>query len=359
MIASQWLSRISHLPQNGLQKIANLFLALTVISVPLQLSAFEFTVADVQTVIDNDSRPFSGSIVISDNTTRYVNYQAGIGITPDSLFMIGSISKTVTATLVLQAVDQKKLTLTDNISDYLDIIPEHPVTISQLLNHTSGITPPTPPSLNAGSQFMPASQFRYSNYGYKLLGDILVKLYQQPYAQLVNQFAVKNQLDINADTGSIEQLHTQQSRLVNGYTEQQQQRTQLTDFTIDNGFIAFGGMQASSAGVVKFINGLHQGQFLSATSYQAMTHASTIRQHRWGDTGYGYGLQISQQAGLVEYSHSGYIPGYISLMLYYPQSQLTVVILENTSWDLDNIDRVFGLHDKIRQAVRKQLTTYE
>ncbi|MGI2114134.1 serine hydrolase domain-containing protein [Shewanella frigidimarina] len=359
MIASQWLSRLTGLQKTGLQKIACLLLVFSAASVSLQLSAFELTATDVQTIIDNDSRPFSGSIVISDNHTRYVHYQAGCDIASDSLFMIGSISKTVTATLVLQAVDQKKLTLADSITDYLEIIPEHPVTISQLLNHTSGITPPKSPNLNAGAQFMPASQFNYSNYGYKLLGDILAQVYQQPYAQLVNQFAANNQLDIHADTGSIAQRHTTQTRLVKGYTEQQQQRTQLTDFTVNNAFIAFGGMQASSAGVVEFINGLHQGQFLSAKSYQAMTHASAVRQHRWGDTGYGYGLQISQQDGLVEYSHSGYIPGYISLMLYYPQSQLTVVILENTSWDLDDIDRVFGLHDKIRQAVREQLTTYE
>lgn len=354
MITSQWCKYLT-----GLQKITRLLLALTVTSVSFQLSAFALTAADVQTIIDKDSRPFSGSIVISDNHNRYVNYQAGTGITPDSIFMLGSISKTITATLVLQAVDQKKLALGDNITDYLEIITEHPITISQLLNHTSGITPPKSPSLNAGSQFIPASQFSYSNYGYKLLGDILTQVYQQPYGQLVNQFAVTNQLDLQANTGSIAQRQAKQTRLVDGYTEQQQQRTQLTDFTVDPDFITFGGMQASSAAVVKFVNGLHQGQFLSATSYHAMTHASTIRQHRWGEVGYGYGLQISQQAGLVEYSHSGYIPGYISLMLYYPQSQLTVVILENTSWDLDNIERVFGLHDKIRQAVRKQLTTYE
>ncbi|WP_137225962.1 serine hydrolase [Shewanella sp. MEBiC00475] len=359
MITSQLFSRFTILQKTGFQKFGCMLIVLCVASISFQLSAFELTAVDVQTIIDNDSRPFNGRIIISDTDTRYVNYQAGTDIAPDSIFMIGSISKTVTATLVLQAVDQKKLALTDSITDYLDIIPDNPVMISQLLNHTSGITAPKSPSINAGSQFIPASQFSYSNYGYKLLGDILAQVYQQPYAQLVNQFTEKNQLDIHAGTGSIAQLHDKQTRLINGYTEQQQQRTQLTDFTVNNDFIAFGGMQASSDGVVAFVNGLHQGQFLSAASYQAMTHASTTRHHRWGDTGYGYGLQISQQDGLVEYSHSGYIPGYISLMLYYPQSQLTVVILENTSWDLDDIDRVFGLHDKIRQAVRKQLTTYE
>lgn len=325
----------------------------------MNATAFELTATDIQNIIDKDLRPFSGAIMISDNSKTYVNYQAGETIKPNSVFLIGSISKTVTATLVLRAVDQQKLTLTDNISDYLSIKTQHPVTIAQLLNHTSGILPPKSPSLIANSQFAPASQFSYSNYGYALLGQILTQVYQQPYSTLVTQFATQNKLDIQANIGSISAMYTQQPRLAQGYMEQQNQRNLLDDLTIDNDFLAFGGMQASTAGINQFLNGLHQGNFLSASSYQAMTNASTTRQHRWGEIGYGFGLQISQQAGVIEYSHSGYIPGYISLMLYYPQPQLTVVILENTSWDLSNIDRVFGLQDKIRQTVTEQLLVHE
>ncbi|UJF21618.1 serine hydrolase domain-containing protein [Shewanella sp. OMA3-2] len=325
----------------------------------LQANAFELTATDIQSIIDKDSRAFSGVIMISDNSKNYVNYQAGETIKSDSVFLIGSISKTVTATLVLQAVDQQKLTLTDNISDHLTIKTQYPVTIAQLLNHTSGILPPKSPSLIADSQFAPTSQFSYSNYGYALLGQILTQVYQQPYSTLVNQFATQNKLDIQANIGSIAAMYTQQPRLAQGYMEQQNQRTLLVDLTIDNDFLAFGGMQASTAGINQFLNGLHQGHYLSASSYQAMTNASTTRHHRWGEVGYGFGLQISQQGGVIEYSHSGYIPGYISLMLYYPQPQLTVVILENTSWDLDNIDRVFGLQDKIRQTITEQLMAHE
>ena len=327
----------------------------------LPASAFALIInnTEVQTIIDHYSRPFTGRILVSDNQQTYVDLTIGNDIHADSRFLIGSISKTITATLVLRAVDQQKLTLEDDITDYLNIVTEHPITIAQLLNHTSGILAPKSPGLNARSQFIPGSQFNYSNYGYKLLGDILSQSDQMPYAELVNQFAKQYQLDISADVGEITDLYAQQPRLVQGFMEQQQQRVLLDEFTIDNGFIAFGAMQASSQGIAAFIESLTQQQFLSAASLQAMTSPSAKRPHRWGELNYGYGLQISQQSGLVEYSHTGYLPGYISAMLYYPQAQLSVVILENTSWDLDNMERVFGLHDKIRQAIRNQLKTNE
>ncbi|MGI2168860.1 serine hydrolase domain-containing protein [Shewanella sp. MF05960] len=326
---------------------------------PLTAFGISFTNTDVQTIIDNDSRPFSGRILINDNQQTYVDYQAGDGIVKDSRFIIDSISKTITATLVLRAVEQQKLTLHDDITDYLNIVTEHPVTVAQLLNHTAGILPPKPASLNTRSQFIPASQFSYSNYGYKLLGDILSQRYHMPYSDLVNQFAKQYKLDISADVGEITAMYANQPHLVPGFMEQQQQRVLLDELTIDDSFIAFGAMQASSQGIAAFIAGLQQQRFLSSASVKAMSTASANRPHRWGELGYGYGLQISQQAELLEYSHSGYLPGYISLMLYYPQVQLSVVILENTSWDLDNMERVFGLHDKIRQAIRNRLKTDE
>ncbi|MCT8987517.1 serine hydrolase domain-containing protein [Shewanella phaeophyticola] len=338
-------------------KLKQVAVLLSLSLLPLSALGLTLTNADVQTIINQGSRPFTGNILIRDNQQTYVDLTIGEHIHADSRFLIGSISKTITATLVMRAVDQQKLSLNDDITEHLNIVTEHPITIAQLLNHTSGILPPKSPSLKARSQFIPGSQFSYSNYGYKLLGDILSQSDQKPYAELVNQFAKQYQLDISADVGEITDLYAQQPRLVHGFMEQQQQRVLLDEFTIDNGFIAFGAMQASSQGIAAFIEGLTQQQFLSATSLQAMTSPSAKRPHRWGELNYGYGLQISQLPGLVEYSHTGYLPGYISAMIYYPQTQLSVVILENTSWDLDNMERVFGLHDKIRQTIRNQIKT--
>lgn len=339
------------------QRLKQAAVLLSLNLLPLSALGLTLTNADVQTIVDQGSRPFTGNILIRDSQQTYVDLAKGEGVHADSRFLIGSISKTITAALVMRAVDQQKLSLSDNISDHLNITTKQPITVAQLLNHTSGILPPTSTEQHAQLQFTPGSQFSYSNYGYKLLGDILSQRYQMPYSDLVNQFAKQYQLDISADVGEITELYAKQPRLVPGLMEQQQQQVLLDELTIDNGLIAFGAMQATSQGIAAFISGLPQ--FLSSASIKTMTSPSAKRPHRWGELGYGYGLQISQNAGLVEYSHTGYLPGYISLMLYYPQTQLSVVILENTSWDLNNMERVFGLHDKIRLAIRNQLKTDE
>jgi CubicO group peptidase (beta-lactamase class C family) len=66
-------------------------------------------------------------------------------VTPDTLFLVASISKTITATAVMQLVEQGRLELDDDVDDYLPFklsipfSPKAPVTLRQLLTHTASI----------------------------------------------------------------------------------------------------------------------------------------------------------------------------------------------------------------------------
>jgi D-alanyl-D-alanine carboxypeptidase len=112
-------------------------------------------------------------------------------------YRIGSISKTFTATLVLKAVEEKKVLLSDPIASYFPSIKNvNNITLSQLLNHRSGIPNFTnnPDYLNwytqkkseqelvkligaSGSDFEPGTKAAYSNSNYVLLSFILEKIY--------------------------------------------------------------------------------------------------------------------------------------------------------------------------------------
>ncbi|MGL4641207.1 MAG: serine hydrolase domain-containing protein, partial [Shewanella sp.] len=59
--------------------------------------------------------------------------------------------------------------------------------------------------------------------------------------------------------------------------------------------------------------------------------------------------------GLVEYSHTGYLTGYMAMTLHYPELNLDLVMLENLALNLNDRDRVFALHNQIRQLIRSQL----
>jgi CubicO group peptidase (beta-lactamase class C family) len=75
----------------------------------------------------------------------FANIEQKKPVTPDTLFLIASVSKTITATALMQLYDQDKFELDDDINDYLPFkvripaAPDSPITFRQLLNHTSSI----------------------------------------------------------------------------------------------------------------------------------------------------------------------------------------------------------------------------
>jgi len=139
-----------------------------------------------------------------------------IPMTPDTIQNIGSISKTVTATAVMQLVESKRLSLNSDINDYLPYPirnPRHanvPITIRQLLTHVSSVNDGPAygasyacgdPSVSLndwivsvltpdGQHFHPKRYFgskqpgerrQYSNIGYGVLGLIVENVSEQPF----------------------------------------------------------------------------------------------------------------------------------------------------------------------------------
>jgi len=126
----------------------------------------------------------------------------------DQRFRIGSVTKTFTATVVLQLVEEGKLRLDRALADYLPgVVPRgDEITIRHLLQHRSGLAnytdypswrAPRSPSRQpidilrfAGSKplaFKPGSQVRYSNTNYIALGLVIEKVTGRTYAEELEQ----------------------------------------------------------------------------------------------------------------------------------------------------------------------------
>lgn len=104
---------------------------------------------------------------------------------PHDRFHIQSTTKTFVATVVLQLVGERRLSLQDTVGDLLPgvIRAVRPITVRQLLNHSSGLVGD---SIGPGQPvFPPGTSFYYSNANYVLLGRIVEEVTGRPLERVV------------------------------------------------------------------------------------------------------------------------------------------------------------------------------
>lgn len=159
-----------------------------------------------------------GEIVLKEGF-GHRNVEMSLPMDENTIFGIGSISKTFTAIGIMQLLDQNKLSLDDPISKYLDINwghPENPITIHHLLIHSSGmpnIDGTDIPLLASANMyrgsisieteedfmkylndakeeqlFPPGKVHMYSNEGYYLLGRIISKISGLSFSEYMEEF---------------------------------------------------------------------------------------------------------------------------------------------------------------------------
>ncbi len=302
----------------------------------------------------NTIRPFNGEIIITEKGKKiysqslgYADFEKKIPLKLKNQFVIGSISKQITAVLILREFDKKHLNLNDPISKYLKELKQSwadSVSIHQLLNHTSGIV-----DLNQPLAFKPGTKFSYSGDGYKLLGEIVERTSGNTFAVLLKKLFNKCKMTGSTDPGS-----NNKKNLVTGYSRQSDQTVKVEKETFTNNIVAAGLMISTVEDLILWNDNLHHGKLLSKESYKKMTTASSIRNHPiYGEVGYGYGIQINEKNGILELGHVGYVPGFVSINFYYPKDNIGLIMLENIDWKDDNFKETFCFEEDVRRMVRE------
>ena len=120
----------------------------------------------------------------------FANADARTPIGPDTLFQIGSISKSMTATLIHQFAAQGRISLSNRLTDVMPAIPlprVNAVTLQHLLDHTAGLadSPPVFPDGGLWTAYAPGAHWHYSNTAYNILGKLAEQLGEKPLDQLL------------------------------------------------------------------------------------------------------------------------------------------------------------------------------
>jgi len=162
--------------------------------------------AIVETALKKSKTP-GAAVIIADGQNveiRYYGYAdkgIGIPVTPDTLFELGSVSKAYTGLGILYLEQMGALKLTDNVNIHLPWLTfqsDAPITIGNLLYHTSGIPFETLGGIPAGSTddmlektvrnligcelaFYPGTKYSYATINYAVLGLIIEKVSGQGY----------------------------------------------------------------------------------------------------------------------------------------------------------------------------------
>ena len=277
--------------------------------------------------------------------TRAIGYSQINGaekkpLTAASRFRIASITKTYTAVMFLQLVEEGKLKLTDTLDKFIPQVPSaKKITIVQILSHRSSIpnvrrdqnsqgnvntTPITKDELlaliaKATPDFEPDSKHSYSNSGYFLLGLILEKLTGKPYGDVLKE-RITSKIGLNDTyiaTGSIDVNKNESLTYMNlGGDWKQVPETHPS--------ILFGGgaIVSTPNDLAKFIQALFDGKIVSKENLDQM---KTIRD---GD-GLGLGMEPFTFAGKTFYGHAGGGDNYGAWLSYEPEEKLAVAYTTN------------------------------
>lgn len=267
------------------------------------------------------------------------NREAKTPATLDTRFRLGSMNKMFTSVATLQLVEAGKLSLDDTIGK---ILPDYPnkdvaskVTVRHLLTHTGGTGDIFGPDFeknrltlrelgdylklygSRGLDHEPGAEFRYSNYGFVLLGALIEKVTGMSYYDYVRSHIF--QPAGMTSTDSLTEADAVPNRSV-GYMKGPGGWVPNTDTLPWRGTSAGGGY--STAGdLLRFAQALESGKLISKAS---LTAATTPYKED-----YGYGFGINEEGPLKSYGHSGGAPGMNGDLRIFPQSGYVVISLSN------------------------------
>lgn len=306
---------------------------------------------------EKSTTPFNGIVLISQNGKIVYSKMMGFSTlekkTPfqfNDPFVIGSISKQITAVLVLREVELGHINLQASIDTYLPELkknwPTDTITVLQLLTHTHGIIDLTKPL-----RFKSGTQFLYSQIGYDLLAKIVEKTSGKSFAQASGElFSICNM------TQSTHPDH-KPANLVTGYTEQEDGSIRLENKSLEN-YPAAGAFISTAADLDRWNKNLHEGKLLRPETYQLMItqQKNAIRDHPiFGETFYGLGMTVDHTDGLLQLGQTGFAPGFISMDFYYPKTQTSIIVLENIAYHTTNLKQTFAYNTAILKIAKKTI----
>ncbi|MFE5083188.1 serine hydrolase domain-containing protein [Streptomyces mirabilis] len=278
----------------------------------------------------------------------------GRAITTADRFRVGSVTKSFSAVVLLQLVDEGKLNLDTSVNTYLPgLLPDDRITVRQVMSHRSGLYDYTNDmfaqtvpgfesvrnkvfsyqdlvtlSLKHGVTNAPGAAYSYSNTNFVVAGMLIEKLTGHSVAteyqhRIFTPLNLTDTFYVHPDT-AIPGTHA------NGYLTPDEAGGALVDSTEQTVSWAqsAGAIISSTQDLDTFFSALMSGQLMSAAQLTQMQQWTTVNSTQ----GYGLGLRRRDlSCGISVYGHTGTVQGYYTYAFASKDGKRSVTALANTS----------------------------
>ncbi|MDH4271886.1 MAG: beta-lactamase family protein [Candidatus Aminicenantes bacterium] len=294
--------------------------------------------------------------------TGFSDKNKKIPMTPSDLMLQGSVGKTYVAAIAQQFVHEGGFLLDDKVKKFFGGEPWYSrlpnadeITVRQLMNHTSGlvryefneafisdlIRQPDkvwkPEELvayilDSKAPFSAGEDWEYSDTNYIVLGMILEKISAAKYydllsARILGPLRLRN--TVPSDSRTIRGL-------VQGYAGAGNPFGGRDEMLSDGRFVfnpqfewTGGGVASTAEDLARWAKYLYEGRAFDSSLLPEMLDAVPAK--LGPNVKYGLGVIVRQTPLGPGYGHSGYFPGYLTEMMYFPETRFAVAIQVNTS----------------------------
>jgi CubicO group peptidase (beta-lactamase class C family) len=288
------------------------------------------------------------------------NIESGEPITSDTVFRIGSLTKTITAVAVLQLWERGLVDLDAPANQYLRTFPLiaadpdfRPATVRHLLTHTAGIgywrrlSDLLRPGLGSGDtarsapaladyyrpgllvEVEPGTKWAYTNHGFAALGQIVEDVTGETFERYIRTQVFG---PLGMDHTDLVRSARVRPHLACGYVLHSRGLTAVADYAVPTA--AGCGAYSTSADVARYLAALLQGGANDHGSVlKPETVASMFEPHYQPDprvAGMGLGFEPGEASGHKTVGKGGILSGFLSAVLLAPEDGLGVVVLGNT-----------------------------
>jgi CubicO group peptidase (beta-lactamase class C family) len=282
-----------------------------------------------------------------------------VPMSPAAVSRTGSISKSLTAMVLMKLVDRGVVSLDDPVERYLpefsSVLGARPgapgVTLRHLASHTAGLErePANVQDMVSGSiglwedrvleslrntsfDSIPGARYQYSNIGFGALGLALSRAADVPFMELVQQ-EIFSPLGMTGSAFVVVGAELE-ARLATGYVNGRDGTVDAETPWQEHGGRGYkvpnGGVYSTVADLGRFLGAITGVPGLRILSEESRQEMISIQTPESPERGYGIGLSIERgEDGITLVGHGGSVAGYTAYMAVDPESSLGVVLLRN------------------------------